>query len=172
MIDSSNGQVLPLPQHKQHLPNGHQTRYTAETVLRTRPKTYRKIVHLLADPHWSVLQISKTCRVSEHTVRAIREREAQDIADRKKTLAVMLANVAELGAGRMEETVGKVGCRDAAIVTGIATDKMLALTGQTPALQIANIVLPSEAEREERSAIHQRLDAIARRLNESCEPKP
>ena len=43
----------------------------------------------------------------------------------------MLANVAELGAGRMEETVGKVGCRDAAIVTGIATDKMLALQGQT-----------------------------------------
>ena len=41
----------------------------------------------------------------------------------------MLANVAELGAGRMEETVGKAGCRDAAIVTGIATDKMLALHG-------------------------------------------
>ena len=74
------------------------------------PKTYRKIVHLLADPYWSVLQISKTCRVSEHTVRAIRKREAQDIAERKKSLAAMLANVAELGAGRMEETIGKAGC--------------------------------------------------------------
>jgi len=41
---------------------------------------------------------------------------------------------------------------------------MLALTGQTPALQIANIVLPSEAEREERRAVHARLDEIARRL--------
>ena len=41
-------------------------------------------------------------------MRAIREREAQDIAERKKSLAAMLANVAELGAGRMEETVGKV----------------------------------------------------------------
>ena len=141
MSEPSNGQALSLPQHKQHLPNGHQARYTAETVLRTRPKTYRKIVHLLADPYWSVLQISKTCRVSEHTVRAIREREAQDIAERKKSLAAMLANVAELGAGRMEETVGKAGCRDAAIVTGIATDKMLALTGQMPVgIQIANIV--------------------------------
>jgi hypothetical protein len=27
---------------------------------------------------------------------------------------------------------------------------MLALTGETPALQIANIVMPTEAEREER----------------------
>ena len=74
----------------------------------------------------------------------------------------MLANVAELGAGRMEETIGKVGCRDAAIVTGIATDKMLALTGQTPAVQIANIVMPTEAEREERRALHDKLDEIAR----------
>ena len=42
-------------------------------------------------------------------------------------------------------------------------DKMLALTGETPALQIANIVMPTEAEREERRAIHARLDAIARK---------
>jgi hypothetical protein len=32
--------------------------------------------------------------------------------------------------------------------------------------------MPSEAEREERRALHNRLDAIARRLMESCEPKP
>jgi hypothetical protein len=112
MIEPNNGQALPVRQHKQPLPNGHQARYTAEIVLRTRPKTYRKAVQLLADPNWSVLQISKSLRLSEHTVRAIRAREAQDIAERKKSLAAMLANVAELGAGRMEETVGKVGCRE------------------------------------------------------------
>jgi len=64
----------------------------------------------------------------------------------------------------MEETIGKAGLRDAAIGTGVAVDKMLALTGQTPAVQIANIVMPSEQDREERRAIHDRLDAIARRL--------
>ena len=48
MIELSNGQAISLPQHKQHLPNGHQARYTAEIVLRTRPKTYRKAVQLLA----------------------------------------------------------------------------------------------------------------------------
>ena len=100
-------------------------------------------------------------------MRAIREREAQDIAERKKKLAIMLANVAELGAERMEETIGKAGLRDAAIGTGIAVDKMLALTGQTPAVQIANIVLPSEEERAERRALHDQLDAIARRLREA-----
>jgi hypothetical protein len=76
----------------------------------------------------------------------------------------MLANVAELGAGRMEETISKASLRDAAIGTGIAVDKMLAPTGQTPAVQIANIVLPTEEEREERRQLHDKLDEIAQRL--------
>ena len=104
------------------------------------------------DITWSVLQISKTLRLSEHTVRAIRQREAQDIAERKKSLAAILANVAELGAEKMEATIGKASLRDAAIGTGVAVDKMLALTGQMPSLQIANIWMPSEEERAERGA--------------------
>ena len=46
-------------------------------------------------------------------------------------------------------------------------DKMLALTGQTPAVQIANIVLPTEEERAERRALHDKLDEIARWLRDS-----
>ena len=69
----------------------------------------------------------------------------------------------------MEEMIGKASFRDAAIGTGIAVDKMLALTGQLPSVQIANLVMPTEAEREERRAIHDRLDAIARKL---MEPEP
>ena len=162
IIESNNGQALST-QDKRFLPKGDQRRYTAETVLRTRPKTYRKIVHLLADPNWSVLQISKGCRVSEHTVRAIREREAQQIAERKKTLAAMLANVAELGASRMEETIGTAGLRDAAIGTGIAVDKMLALTGHMPAVQVA-VVMPTPDERARIDATDAMLDAITKRL--------
>jgi hypothetical protein len=64
----------------------------------------------------------------------------------------------------MSEKIGKASLRDAAIGTGVAVDKMLALTGQTPSLQIANIVIPTEQEREERRAVHAKLDAIARRL--------
>jgi len=142
--------------------------FTAERVLRTRPKTYRAIAQLLADPHASVNQIAKFQRVSTHTVRAIRHREAQDIAERKKTLAAMLASVAELGAERMEATIGKASLRDAAIGTGVAVDKLLALTGQTPVgVQVANIIVPSKEERAERRALDDKLDEIARRLADS-----
>jgi hypothetical protein len=58
----------------------------------------------------------------------------------------------------MEETISKASLRDATIGTGrVAVDKLLALTGQTPALQIANIVMPSEEERAERRAIDAKL---------------
>ena len=159
MSQPNNGQVVSATQNSEAAQG-----FTAERVLRTRPRTYRAIVQLLADPHASVNQIAKLHRVSTHTVRAIRHREAQSIAERKKTLAAMLANVAELGAGRMEQTIGKASLRDAAIGTGIAVDKMLALTGQMPAVQIANVIMPSEADREERRQLHDKLDAIARRL--------
>jgi hypothetical protein len=70
----------------------------------------------------------------------------------------------------MEETIGRAGLRDAAIGTGIAVDKMLALTGQMPALQIANIWMPSEAERQERAESHAKLDEITRLLRDAQAP--
>jgi hypothetical protein len=78
----------------------------------------------------------------------IREREAKSIAERKKTLTVKLANVAELGAERMEETIGNASLRDAAIGTGVGVDKVLALMGQQPSVQIANLVMPTQEERD------------------------
>jgi transposase-like protein len=164
MIQSQNGQSRPL--------SSAQGRFTAERVARTRPKTYRAIVHLLADPGATVMHIAKRHRVSEHTVRAIREREAQAIAERKQRLISVFGNVAEMSAERMEELCGKATLRDAGVSAGIATDKMLALAGQMPTVQIANIVMPSEEERAERRAIDDKLDAIFRRLMESREPKP
>jgi hypothetical protein len=164
MSQPNNAQVLSTTQDAR-------PRYTGELLVRTRPKVYRQIVRLLSEGV-SANQICKLCRVTRETVRAVERREAAEISARKKSIVGILSNVAELGAARMEETIGKASLRDAAIGTGIAVDKMLALTGQTPSLQIANIVMPSEEERAERRAVHARLDAIARRLMESCEPKP
>jgi len=48
-------------------------------------------------------------------------------------------------------------------------DKMLALTGQMPALQIVNIPFPTPEERAERDAIHRKLDQIFRLRNGSIE---
>ena len=157
MIEPNNTQVLSTTRDSR-------PRYTGELLLRTRPKVYRQIIRLLSE-NVSANQICKLCHVTRETIRAVERNEAAEISARKKSIIGILSNVAELGASRMEETIGKAGLRDASIGTGIAVDKMLALTGQMPVgIQVANVIMPSEAEREERRAIHARLDMIARRL--------
>src|SRR5215813_11765680 len=138
-------------------------RYTGERLLRERPKIYRQVVRLLGEG-WSSNKICKWCHVTRETVRAVEKREATEISARKKSIIAILGNVAELGASRMEETIGKAGLRDAAIGTGIAVDKMLALAGQLPSVQIVNVWMPTEQEQAERMAIDRRLDAISRKL--------
>ena len=157
MSEQNNGQVLSTTQDAR-------PRYTGERLLRERPKIYRQVVRLLGEG-WSANKICKWCHVTRETVRAIERREAVEISARKKSIVGILSNVAELGASRMEETIGKASLRDATIGTGVAVDKMLALTGQLPSVQIANLVMPSEEELAERRAVHERLDAICRRLN-------
>jgi len=172
MLEPHNGQALSPKDNRLLAPKGSQARYTGELLLRTRPKTYRAIVRELAEPNASVNGIARGYRVSNHTVMGIREREAKSIAERKKHLVSLLADVATVGAERMSEKIGKASLRDAAIGTGVAVDKMLALTGQTPAaIQFANIVMPSEEERAERRAIDAKLDAIARRLAAAQAPR-
>jgi hypothetical protein len=102
-------------------------RFTGERLLRERPRVYRKVVELLAEPGMSINQITKLCRVSEHTVRAVRDREAISIAEPKQRLMSIFGNVAELGAQRMEELAGKASLRDAGTTAGIATDKLDAM---------------------------------------------
>src|SRR6266480_3793542 len=85
VMQSSNGQSQD---DRLLSPPGSQARSTAERLLRTRPKTYRAIVQLLVDPGATVMHIAKLHRVSEHTVRGIRAREGQVIAERKQRLNV------------------------------------------------------------------------------------
>jgi len=85
-------------------------------------------------------------------VMGIREREAKSIAERKNTLAVKLANVAEIGAERMEEMIGNAS---------------FALTSQTPSINIVNIPMPSAEERAE-LAIYRKVDAITAKLRGSA----
>ena len=139
-------------------------RYTGERLLRERPKIYRQIVRLLGEG-WSANKICKWCHVTRETVRAVERREAESISARKKSIIGILGNVAELGASRMEETIGSATLRDAAIGTGIAVDKMLALTGQAPVVAV-QVNMPTPEERAERTAEHRKLDEIARRLKE------
>jgi hypothetical protein len=121
MVETNNG----LTQDKRLIPQGDQRCYTGEILLRTRPKTYRAIVRELAEPNASVNGIARRYRVSNHTVMGIREREAKAIAERKKQLISILADVATIGAERMSEKIGKASLRDSAIGTGVAVDKSL-----------------------------------------------
>ena len=123
MIPYRNGQTES--EREQSKPRG---RFTGDRFLRERPRVYRKVVELLAEPGMSINQITKLCRVSEHTVRAVRDREAVSIAERKQRLASIFANVAEIAGERMEELAGTATLRDAGITAGIATDKLLALS--------------------------------------------
>ena len=169
-MQSSNGQPLTQQDERLLSTKGSGGRYTGEVLLRTRPRTYRKVVALLADPDWSVDKISQACKVSDHTVRAVRDREHESITERKKTLTSVLVDVATLGAEQMERKIGRASLRDASIATGVSVDKVLALQGQTPVgIQVANIVLPSEAERAERRALHDKLDEITARLKARAE---
>jgi hypothetical protein len=97
-MEARNGQWQS--KREQSRPRG---RFTGDRLLRERPRVYRKVVELLAEPGMSINQITKFCRVSEHTVRAVRDREAIPIAERKERLVSILGNVAELAAERMEE---------------------------------------------------------------------
>ena len=138
MIEPNNGQ-----QEQRLLPKGSQSRYTGEVLLRTRPKPYRAIVRELAEPNASVNGIARGYRVSNHTVMGIREREAKDIAERKKHLVSILADVATVGAERMSEKIGKASLRDATIATGVSVDKIALLTAPKMGflVSIANIQL-------------------------------
>src|SRR5215212_775450 len=72
------------------------------------------------------------------------KRQREEITERKKSLAGLMSNIAEIGGANVERKIGKASVRDAIIGTGVAIDKMLALTGQTPvAIQIANVQLPT-----------------------------
>ena len=152
------------PNHGQVLSTSRSARpqYTGELLLRTRPKIYRQIVRFLGEG-WSSNKICKWCHVTRETVRAVEHREAAEISARKKSIVGILSNVAELGASRMEETIGKAGLRDATIGTGVAVDKIIALTSQTPDVAV-QVILPTPEERAERKAIHAKLDEITRKL--------
>ena len=105
--------------------------------------------------------------MSENTIAAVKLREAETIEARKKTLTSVLVDVATLGAEQMERKMSKASLRDASIATGVATDKVLALQGQSPVgVQVAVVNMPTPEEREDRQRAHDALDEITRLLNE------
>lgn len=146
------------------LPEKPRARYTGEILLRTRPKTYYKCLRLLADPEWSINAIAQTCKVSEHTLTALRDAQTGDIAERKKQILSSMCDLATLSTERAVEKVGSASYRDAVIGAGVSVDKILALTNTVP-LTTGVVIMPSEQDQAERRAIDAKLNAIALKLS-------
>ena len=148
-----------------HAPTTSADKYTGTIILRTRPHTYKRVVRLLSEGV-PAIRIARDCKVTERSVAAIAKREREEITERKKSLACLMSNIAEIGGANVERKIGKASVRDAIIGTGVAIDKMLALTSQSPVgIQIANIRMPSPEEREETNRRHRALDEITRLLH-------
>jgi hypothetical protein len=143
-----------------HAPTTSVDKYTGAIILRTQPHTYKRVVRLLSEGV-PAIRIARDCKVTERSVAAIVKREREEITERKKSLASLMSNIAEIGGANVERKIGKASVRDAIIGTGVAIDKMLALTGQIPiGIQIANIQMPTPEEREEARRAHDALDEI------------
>jgi len=130
MIEPNNGQVLsttagfPAAVHRRLM--------AAHT-----PQDYRQIVRLLSEGV-SANQICKLCTLTPgNSPSSGASRSRGDKRTKKEHHRDSLQR-AELGAGRMEKQLARPACAMQPIGTGVAVDKLLALTGQMPAVQIAN----------------------------------
>lgn len=143
------------------LPN----RYTGESFLRTRPRVYRKIVQRLAQGD-SINSICLSERCSNNTVLAIQARERLTIAERKQALISVFSNVAEISAERMEQLAGKAKLTEAGVCAGIATDKLLQLSGEPNFRAEINVNLSS-------SSLHEELNDLRAMIQTALsQPKP
>ena len=149
-------------QNDGHAPTTSADKYTGAIILRTRPHTYKRVVRLLSEGV-AAIRIARDCKVTERSVAAIAKREREEITERKKSLACLMSNIAEIDGANVERKIGKASVRDAIIGTGVAVDKMLALTGANTSSTVA-VVLPTPEEEAERRARHARLDAITAKL--------
>jgi len=123
------------------------------------------IVNALANGD-SKRAIARGLRVSNNTVTAIAEQEWQQVDARKQRIVAQCERNATLAADQLAERLEteKLSANQLVPVFGVSVDKMLALTGQLPFVQIANVILPTPEERAKLDAIDSRLDEITRRL--------
>jgi hypothetical protein len=125
MIEPSNG----------HAPTTSAEKYTGAIILRTRPHTYKRVVRLLSEGV-PAIRIARDCKVTERSVAAIAKREREEITERKKSLAGLMSNIAEIGGANVERKIGKASVRDAIIGTGVAVDKMRLVVRRAARLRV------------------------------------
>ena len=157
IMQSSNLELLPQPGHPK--PKRHNAKLCPFAIR-------QRIINALANGD-SIRAIARAFHVSNNTVAVIREQQWQQVAARKERIAAQCELNATLAAERMTDKLR--GNDDISLNTlvpafGVSVDKLAILRGDVPSVNIANIVLPTEEERAERRALHDKLDEIARGL--------
>ena len=99
MIEPKNG----------HAPTTSADKYTGAIILRTRPHTYKRVVRLLSEGV-PAIRIARDCKVTERSVAAIAKREREAITERKKSLAGLMSNIAEIGGANVGVRSAKLRC--------------------------------------------------------------
>jgi len=163
MSEPNNGQALSIA--RRVMPKRHNGKHCPLAVR-------QRIVNALANGD-SKRAIARGLRVSNNTVTAIAEQEWQQVDARKQRIVAQCERNATLAADQLAERLEteKLSANQLVPVFGVSVDKMLALTGQAPCLQIANVIMPTPEERAQREAIDQKLDEITRRLRDAAQTR-
>jgi hypothetical protein len=126
IMSEANAQWL-LP-HGSLKPRGN---YTGE---RLSIRKGQAIINALARGE-PVERIARQFHTSKHTIMSVREREWHDIAHRKQPIAASAARLAANGFDRLNAEMDAGNIKGALLVpvTGMATDKVIALSGDATA---------------------------------------
>ena len=103
--------------------------YTGERLFSQRPDIYRATVELLGQGV-GVRQIARTLRVSHNTIAAVRRREGDTVDTLKEQTVQALARFVGAASERLLEEVHAIKLEALPVALGIATEKLLLLTGQ------------------------------------------
>jgi DNA-binding transcriptional MerR regulator len=112
----------------------------------------------------TIKSITEQLKCSTHTVTAVREMDAEPIADEQAILAKKWTNVAQLGVEQIQERLAEgeqVGMKELSIVAAVASDKLLALKGE-PTARIIHERADSAAELKEmlKAALEEKQAAV------------
>ena len=143
------------------LQNGHGN-YTGQ---RLSTAASERVVNLLSQGE-PVSRIAKKCRMSVHSVMAIRERRSQSIADRKQMIAASAARLAAEGFDQLNERLRSEKVRTALLVpiAGMATDKLIALSNDPMQIHVSHQVSPTYHDLGQN--LYWRLNELAARLQQ------
>jgi hypothetical protein len=126
MFQSNNGQ--PASEQDRFKRKGN---YTGE---RLSVRNEQAIINALANGE-PIERIARRLHCSKHTAMAVRERESHDIARRKQLIAASAARLAANGFDRLNAEMDAGNIKGALLVpvTGMAIDKVIALSGDATA---------------------------------------